>query len=289
MNNKQLIILYSIGASLFYALQIIIQKIGFNEGLEPVPFIFSRSVVVMIFSFLLFYPLLSSSFSKIKRKPSILLISILAATAIFTFILGQKFTTAINAGFLVNLRLLFIPAFMVIMLKEFPKRHEILAMIIMLIGSFLLITQGKFTMPNVGDILMIGVGLVVALQNVLAKFLMKDISKDIVIFYRVGIGSLILFISIPIFYHSNLFVPLLNSIGYVFGAGLFYFLGVYFFYRAIKLAGPFLPSLFFLFSSIFSSILAYILLKETLTLVQIIGAVGILIGGVLVSMKINES
>ena len=43
-----------LGASLFYGLMVVIQKMGLNAGLDPLSFSFSRSIWVVLFS-LLFY------------------------------------------------------------------------------------------------------------------------------------------------------------------------------------------------------------------------------------------
>lgn len=288
LNHQYVAFLYLLGVSIFYALQIIVQKAAFNNGAEAIPFIFSRSIIVVIISLGFFFPLMKESIQESKSKLGLWLIALTSAAGIFMFILGQKFTSAMNAGFLVRLTPLFVPIFMFLMLKEFPSKQEIVAMIVMLIGAFLLTTNGKLIIPNLGDILIIIVAIVVAFQNVLAKFLMRNIKRDVVIFFRICISSLLLILFIPFISRASLTQPLMNYSLFVLSAAIFYFLAVICHYRAINLVGPFITTLFFLLGSVFSAALAFFALKETLTLIQILGAVGILIGGVLVSRKIKE-
>lgn len=103
-NTSKPVMAFLIGTSLFYGLLIVIQKKGLNEGLDPLSFSFSRSLLVVIISLIFFSPKLKEL--KSIRKYELIPISILviaSAASILILFLGQEVTTALNASFLIRL------------------------------------------------------------------------------------------------------------------------------------------------------------------------------------------
>lgn len=280
--TNKIALTYLMGTSIFYGLLIVVQKMGLNSGLDPLTFSFLRSVVVILISIFFF----SSQFKNLKfikklQLRNLIILGFVSALSILILFLGQKITSAINAGFLIRLIPLFVLPLTSLLLKEKISTNSIFFMFTMLIGVFLLITNGAIIIPNLGDLLIILVALIVAFQNVFAKKIMQNISTDIVILFRVFISALIITIFTPIFINNFNLNILSNSFYYVLFSAILYFLSVVCQYRAIKLIGPFITTTFFLSGSLFSALFAYILLGEILSFIQWIGVVGILLGGYL--------
>ncbi len=278
---------YLIGTSLFYGLLIVVQKMGLNLGLNPLSFSFSRSIIIIFISAIFFSPLFKKlKFIKKHELKDLIILGIVSAAAIIILFLGQNITTAINAGFLIRLTPLFVLPFAYLLLKEKSSRSLIFFMFIMLIGVFLLTTNGALIIPHLGDFLIIFVALIIAFQNVFAKKIMRSVSTEILIFFRVFISALVIVIFIPFLLGYQSISALSHGLFYVLLTAVLYFLSVLCQYRAIKLVGPFITTSFFLSGSLFSALFAYILLGETLSFVQWIGTVGILIGGYFLIKKI---
>ncbi|MEA3346731.1 MAG: DMT family transporter [Candidatus Auribacterota bacterium] len=271
---------YLLGTSLFYGLLIVVQKIGLNFGLDPLSFSFSRSIIIIFISLIFFSSQLKNlKFIKKCELRDLIILGIASAAATLILFIGQNITTAINAGFLTRLTPLFVLPFAYLLLKEKFSGSSIFFMFIMLIGAFLLTTNGVLISPHFGDLLIIIVALTVAFQNVFAKKIMHSVSADIVIFFRVCLSASLIVMFIPFLLGYQSISALFDGLFYVLLTAILYFLSVICHYRAIKLVGPFITTTFFLSGSLFSALFAYILLGEILSSVQWIGAAGILFAG----------
>ena len=193
-----------------------------------------------------------------------------------------------NTSFLIRLTPLFVLPVGYVMLKEKIPGNSILFMFIMLVGTFLLITDGVFMVPGSGDLLVILVASLIAFQNVFAKKMMKSVSPEMVIFCRVCLSSLLIVIFIPAIIDIRAVSFSWGDVFYFLITGALYFLSVFCQYNSIKLIGPFLTTAFFLSGSLFSAIFAYILLGETLSLIQWSGVAGILAGAFLLIKKSED-
>ncbi len=277
---------YLVGTSLFYGLLIVVQKMGLNSGLEPLSFSFSRSAIIVFISLVFFSSQLKNlKFIKKYQLMDLLILGIVSAASILILFIGQNITTAANAGFLIRLTPLFVLPLAYLLLKEKFSKNSIFLMLIMLVGAFLLTTQGALAIPQLGDLLIILVAMVIAFQNVFAKKIMHRVSTDMVIFFRIFISALLIVVLIPFLLGSQSTSSLFESPLYVLLAAILYFLSVICQYKAIKLVGPFVATTFFLSGSLFSALFAYVLLGEVLSFVQWIGAIGILLGGYLLIKK----
>lgn len=271
---------YLIGTSLFYGLLIVVQKMGLNFGLDPLSFSFSRSIIIIFISLIFFSSQLRNlKFVKKYELRDLIILGVVSAAAILILFLGQNITTAVNAGFLIRLTPLFVLPLAYLLLKEKSSRSSMFFMFIMLIGAFLLTTNGALIIPHSGDLLIIVVALTVAFQNVFAKKIMHSVSTDIVIFFRVCMSALLIVMFIPFLLGYQSVNALFDGLFYVLLTAILYFLSVICQYRAIKLVGPFITTTFFLSGSLSSALFAYVLLGEILSSVQWIGATGILLGG----------
>lgn len=278
--DKQRALPYLLGTSLFYGLLIVVQKMGLNSGLEPLPFSFSRSALILLISLVFFLPQLKKLWSAKKGElADLAILGSISAAGILILFLGQDGTTAINAGFLIRLTPLFVLPLAYFLLKEKTRGHQVFLMLVMLSGAFLLITNGVEMAPQLGDALVIAAALAIAFQNVFAKKIMRKVSTDIVIFCRIGISALLITLLVPFFMNWQVWDAFSEGMVYIAATAILYVLSIICQYNAIKLVGPFITTTFFLSGSLFSALFAYLLLGETLSIVQWVGVAAILIGG----------
>ncbi|MFA5050347.1 MAG: DMT family transporter [Candidatus Micrarchaeia archaeon] len=287
--NKTALV-YLLGVSLFYGLLIVIQKMGLNFGIDPLLFSFLRSLIIIPLSIILFFPQLKKlRFVKKHKLGELFILGVASSIGILVLFFGQNMTTAVNAGFLIRLTPLFVIPFSYILLKEKPSNNSIFFMFVMLVGAFLLTTNGKMETLQLGDLLIFFVAGIVAFQNVLAKRIMRNVPTDVVIFFRIFISSILIILIVPVFLKVKIEHMNYEYFGYITITAILYILSVICQYRAIKLVGPFITTTLFLIGSLFSAGFAYLLLGETLSLVQWLGASAILIGGIFLIKKYNNN
>jgi drug/metabolite transporter (DMT)-like permease len=273
---------YLAGTSVFYGLLIVVQKIGLNSGLEPLSFSFSRSVVILLLSLVFFFPELGKiRYQGRRQTASMVILGVLSAIAIVLLFYGQNSSTATSAGFLIRLTPLFVLPFSFLMLGERHSAGSAMAMGVMLAGTFLLTTGGTLRAPGYGEMMVIAVASLIALQNVFAKWLMNGASTEMVICFRVCISAMLIIAFVPLAGGCQCMEAMFEDPSIVVLSGVLYFLSVICQYRAIRLVGPFTTTSLFLTGSLFSALLAYAMLGETLLAAQWLGVAGILAGGYL--------
>lgn len=273
-------IFYLTLASFSYGLFVVLVKYLLNLGLESLPLVASTGVFFFIFSIL--YCLFNSSQLKQISKRNWFKIFILGLFATFAgrilMFVGQSFTTAINAGFLLKLTGLTTIPFAYFLLREKIERKDYIAFLIMLIGTFLLVTKGSFNIPNIGDLLLVLLVIILGFTNTLAKQVMKEVNPNIISSLRLFFGNLLLFGFVTPFLGKATFSPLTTNFVLVSISAILGFIYLFTFYKGIELTGASMATIFFLLSAVFTTIFAYILLGESIGIVRGLGAVLILIG-----------
>ena len=112
INGKKALI-YFILASMFIGAFVVSIKAGINAGLNPVSYALSAIVVSGILAFLYIIPR-TSKLKKIRKGGWVYLVLIgltAAGIALILQFIGQAYTTAINAGFLLTLTGISTPLF----------------------------------------------------------------------------------------------------------------------------------------------------------------------------------
>lgn len=196
--------------SIFWAIEIFITKLAFVEGVEVIPFTIQSSFLTLLILSVIILP---KNISAIKKIPRNIFVWILIANAIhmgvggFLSNAGIQLTTAINAGFLSQFTVVTGILLAWIILQERFTWAKTLAVLMIMIGSFLLTTKGSWIIPHLGDLLLIAACFAWALGGILIRKMLKNkkINPDIISFFRpvAGIPALLLFILLSPFYpHS---------------------------------------------------------------------------------------
>ena len=277
---KKSAIFYLTLASFSFGLFVVLVRYLLNLGLESLPLVASTGIFLMIFSVL--YCLLKLHQIRKISKRNWFKIFILGLLATFVgrilMFVGQSLTTAINAGFLMKLTGLTTIPFAYFLLGEKIERKDCIAFIIMLIGTFLLVTKGSLNMVNIGDLILIILVIIIGFTNSLAKQVMKEVHPNIISSLRMIIGTILqLVFFIPFFGYAT-FAPLLTNLTLVFVGGILGFTYLFTYYKGIELAGASRATIFFLLSAVFTAVFAYIFIEETISMVAGMGAI-LILGG----------
>lgn len=280
--------------SVFWAIQIFVSKLGFRAGAQVVPFTIQTGFVTTLL--LTIYVFIFKR-NELKQLTKNVLISLLIANAIhnglgsFLSNAGISLTSAVNVGFLIQFTTVTTSTLAWLILKEKMPLSKIITIIIIMFGTFLLITKGQLITPHVGDILILLACLSWSTGNILVKKLLNKnkVDSDLVSFLRPIAG-------IPIFFSLVLFTPLypttmqtmldttnlwnFNFLPYVFLNGLFAVLLWIFLNRTLKIASASYMTMMSSLTPVLVAILAIVFLKETLVPIQWIGVFLISISGI---------
>jgi drug/metabolite transporter (DMT)-like permease len=275
--------------SIFWALEIFVTKLAFLAGAQVLPFTIQSSLLTLL---ILSCYVLPTKLKELKKMPLSTFLWIFTANAIHmgggTFLsnAGIQLTSAINAGFLMQFTTVSIIIFAWLLLKEKITVSKVLSIILIIIGSFLLITKGHFIVPHIGDILLILACLVWGLGGVLTRKVLKHttVSADLVAVLKpiAGIPTLLLFVLFAPLYPTpihNLFLTNLfdfHQFAYVIANAVIVTFVWIFFNRTLKISSASYGVILSSITPILVALLAMVFLNEQLNGIQTLGILLIL-------------
>ncbi len=287
MNKENLGTLFAILAAIVSGIAIPMNKL-FIVKLDPTIFTALRSLIIgLIFLFLSLHQSKFSfkSFKKVNWKYMLLIALIGGSIAFLLYFNGLKLTTSSRAAFLHKTLTFYVVILGFLFLKEKISKSHWVALGLMFFGVALIyLTQIKpaelWQNPSLGDLLVIVATMLWAVENIIArKTLSEGATNFIVSFSRMFFGGLILFGFLIL---TNKYQALLNldpiawrNIG-ISTAVLFSY--VFFWYWSLKLINASKAATFLLLSPVISTMFGFLLFKEPLPLLQLIGSAMILIG-----------
>ncbi|MGD9276055.1 MAG: DMT family transporter [Candidatus Pacearchaeota archaeon] len=264
----------------------------FVASIDPLLFTALRSFFIGIIFFgisLYFYK--KNNFKKLNKTPwkNLLLIGIIGGGfAFWLFFSGLKLTLGSRAAFLHKTLPIYACILGFIFLKEKITKKQLIAISIMLSG-LLAMQLTKLSLDiRIGDFLVLGATILWAVENVISKKVMnKNESNWIVTFSRMFFGSLILFAIIFLTQKTNLIFSLTKpQLIYILFSGIFLFLYVLTWYWGLKYINLSKASTILLLAPVVSLIFGVLWLKESVSILQLIGSILILFGAyIIVTIK----
>lgn len=166
----------------FWGASILLTKIGLNY-VQEYNLISLRFTIAFLLSGIVFYKhLIKIDFKTIKY--AFILASILFIVYIFaTF--GTKYTSVSNAGFLMSLTVIFIPALSSIFLKQRPEKKVILGIVLTVVGIGLLTLNSQLKI-SYGDILCILCALFYAVHIIVTGTMTKHVNSITLGVFQLG-------------------------------------------------------------------------------------------------------
>ena len=235
----------------------------------------------------------SETETKITKKDyKILALVILFGSIIAPLLLlnGLNQTTAINGSLLLNVESLFTVAIAFIFLNERCAKREYIG-ILLLVGVIFVTTNGAFqqltlTQNLIGNLLIIGACVFWGIDNNLSKFLSRKRDIIMVTGLKCFIGGLAL-LCISFLLGFSFSIPLI-SVPYILFVGAFSIaFSILFFLFALRKIGSMRTGVIFSLSSLFGAVLAFVVLRESFTLIQLIAG-SIMILGIYVLYRCGE-
>ena len=288
MNKENIGILFAIITAVVSGFAIMVNKF-FLVSLDPTLFTSLRTFLVGLGFFIISFFKNKLSFKNFNKVPWKILLSIgvVAGFAFLAFFNGLKITTAGRAAFLHKLLPLFITVLAFTFLKEKIKRIQVYAMIVMIIGAYMISSSAITFDIAIGDFLVIIATILFALENIISKYaLLKKESNFIVSFCRMFFASILLFSIVLLTGKFDQLLLLTSEQALYIGISVsILFLYVFFWYYSIKLIKVSKASTLLLLSPPISLFLSYLFLEEAILPLQIIGSILILFGAFIVSKK----
>ncbi|MFH1474146.1 MAG: DMT family transporter [Candidatus Aenigmatarchaeota archaeon] len=286
MNRENLGVLLAVLTALVSGFSIVANKF-FLVSLDPTLFTALRTFFVGMGFFLIsFYKNKFSlkDFNKVSWK-MLLAIGVVAGFAFLAFFNGLKITTAGRAAFLHKLLPLFVTVLAFFFLKEKITRKQVYAMLVMILGTYLISYSAITFDVAFGDLLIIVATILFAVENIMSKYAMTNKESNFVVsFCRMFFASLVL-LSIVLLAGNYDQLLLLNyeQILYIGTSISLLFLYVLFWYYSISLIKVSKASTLLLLSPFISLFMSFMLLGEAFLPLQILGSVLILVGAFIVS------
>jgi drug/metabolite transporter (DMT)-like permease len=280
--------------SLFWAIQIFTSKLAYTAGAKLVPFVVQTFAMTLV---VLAIYVLPRTYKEIKSLSPRILLGLLIAGGIHMGIgsvlnyMGIALTSAINAGALVQFGTGTTPILAWFILKEKFTLAKTVSIIIILLGVFLLVTNGQLVIPHIGDLLILLSCVAWSLGNVLVKRILKStsVSEDIAALMRpaTGLPLLIFFILLTPLYPAP--IKAIFSVNYfdfhylifVILNGILTAMCIICLIKTLKVASASYMAMMSATTPILVTVLAVIFLKEKLYLVQIIGITLVIASGTL--------
>lgn len=280
--------------SILWALQVFVTKLAFVAGADVLSFTLQTTVFAIVAAMILLLPRCGRD---LLRLAPLVLLGILVANAVHNGVggflgnQGTKLTSAINAGFLMQCSTVTTTLFAWIFLKEPLTRGKIVTVSTIVLGSFLLLTNGLMSAPRAGDGLIICACCAWSSGNVFIRKVLHgtQINPDIISFLRPIAGfpmSILLFGAYDQYAGTDFlkYENFMRSEWYAYSAvtGTLCVLVWFFLNRTLKIASASYMTMMSSLTPVFVAMLAVVFLGETISSLQMLGGAMIVLSGFVV-------
>lgn len=286
MNYPYVLLVFTV---IFYAGNILVGK-GINE-LPPVTISFFRLLIAFIVLFPLGFRSARNHRKKfIEYKKPFLLMTITGVSLFNLFLYGAlQFTTASNASVLEAVIPSVTALLSAFLLKERLLKAQWTGIFLSLFGTVWVVMDGRIlqimnTDWNIGDLIMVGAIICWAVYSLMVKKYLHLFPPYGALLVMTGISLILLIPFLLLEWVITGFSPadLVGSSDYVFGLlylGIFpSFIALLFYNRAVELLGAARASVFLNFLPVVAMAGAYFWLDETITIMQVGGALLVVLG-----------
>ncbi len=266
--------------SLSWSLSIYCNKLALNRGGDPLTFTFVTTAMTAFFLSLYVVLLRRKDLLSLRLKDyrALGILGLFVAAAYVSGNVGLRWTTSINYSFLVKSSLVFVIILAAFFLREPLTRAKTVLMVLFVAGAYLLTTSGKTILPNRGDVLIIFNGLCFAAATILQKKLASRMHPDIAGWGRVYAAFVVLLLFVPFLERS---IPS-GVMGYLLIASVFNTMVAITLSRSLAISSAGYLTMMSMMVPVINSVLGAAFLHESLSLVQVIGGLLIIVSGVAV-------
>ncbi|MCD6469669.1 DMT family transporter [Candidatus Bathyarchaeota archaeon] len=286
-NQKVLGLIFGISAGAMWAAETILGKV-LLASLSFLQVAASETFFAMIVAVI--YALFNGELLRLKRfslRDALFIGLVGSVLAPLAYFLGLSWTLAINAALLAHLQPIFVSILGFLFLNEKIWRNDVVGGLMIGLAAVLITSRtfenlAALKFGNLGDAVVLLATLGWAIVTVPGKRLTKAVSSVVIVSFR-------------FMFASAIFLPLsiaLNQLAiesiYQVVLGIIAGLGYIFYYEGLKRIKTSQVALTELSSPFFTAVLAWFILGERLTLMQIAGAILLLTGLIVLARKEKE-
>jgi drug/metabolite transporter (DMT)-like permease len=286
MDNKKIGVLAILSANVMWAIEPIFAKLAYKD-VSVLQTSTIRAIIVALTALL--YALITNkgSIRVNKKQLGILAYIAIAGTIVadFSYLFSLTKVPVVNAVLLGHLQPSFIVIISFLVFKEEKiSRLDYLGMAVMLISSLLVTTKTRENLANLkfgttGDLYVLLATLAWATTAIAMRKYIKDMNSGVVAFYRYAIAGAIFVI------YSLIKSTIQISNIYQILIGLVVGVGVILYYEGLKRIKAAQVSSLELSTPFFGALLGFIVLKESVTIMQISGILAMFMGVYLLAKK----
>jgi len=205
------------------------------------------------------------------------------STAFLLFFYALKESNAVNAGFIHKTLFVFVTILALIFLKERLSKSFLIGATLLFIGN-LIIFSGILKMQfNFFDFLILIATILWAIENVIAKNVLKELNGTTVAFARMFFGSIIMLAFLFLSGNQiNLTQISIENIYWIILTALLLFFYVFFWYNGLKLIEAHKATAILSFGQIITAMLSIIFKGKTIEFNEAIGLTLILFGLIII-------
>ncbi len=277
MNKKGLTLAFT--TACISGLSIYLNKFGV-KGIDSSIFTFSKNIVVAIFLFSIILLFKQDLNLKAKQWMKLVVIGLVGGSIPFLlFFKGLQLTSGVSAAFIHKTMFVFVTILAVIFLREKVNKKFLVGALLLLIGNAVFL-KTYFPIFDYGSGLILLATLFWAVENIISKHTLKELSSKVVAFGRMFFGSLFI-LGYLAFTDKLVLVSQLsfNQIGWILVTSMFLFLYVVTWYESLKLLKASVATSILLFGSVITTILTL-----NFTLHTVVGSV-LLISGLVLTTR----
>ncbi|MBW3017278.1 DMT family transporter [Candidatus Woesearchaeota archaeon] len=275
MDGKKGVVLV-FATALISGISIFVNKFAV-EGFNPYSYTFMKNIAVAFLFLVLIFAI--GQYNKLKQLTSkqwlkLFLIGAFGGSIPFLlFFKGLSISSGATSAFIHKTLFIWVGLLAIIFLKERLHKGALIGAILLLIGNAFLLKLGVFSF-DLGALLVLIATFFWAIETVISKHVLKDVSANIVAFARMGFGSIIVLIfliatrNLPttaMFSLDGLFWVLLPAI---------FLLGyVYTWYNGLSKLSASVATSILLLGSPITTLLSYLFLDTALAMSQVFGII----------------
>lgn len=278
--------------SIIWGLAFVAQTQGM-EFIGPFTFTAVRSFVAIIFLYLtyLFFNKTSKSYREQKFDMKKTIRGGILCGLVFTFGInfqqfGLVYTTAGKASFLTALYIVFIPIIGLFFGKRI-NRKLLLCIVLAMLGTYLMSVKGSLSM-NRGDFITIMGAIVFSIHILMLAEFSVDTNAVLVSLFQFAICGIISFLVALIFEEINISAILKSYIAILYVGVLSSGVGFTIQLMALKELDPLIASMISSLESVFGAIFGWLILSQSMSKREIIGAVIIFIATLIAQLPIES-
>ncbi|VVB81404.1 EamA-like transporter family protein [uncultured archaeon] len=274
------------GTAVISGISIFLNKFAV-KCLDPYFFTFSKNVLVAVFLFsmlLLMGEWAELKALKFKQWLQLIIIGLVGGSVPFLmFFKGLQLTSAATASFMHKTMFIYVAVLAAVFLKEKISRRFLVGALLLLLGNYLLVKSLGF---DAGALLVFGATLLWAVENVISKYVLKDLSSRVVAFGRMFFGSLFIIVFLAVNGSISQILSLsVSHVEWVLFTSILLLLYVTTWYEGLRTIDVSTATCILLLGSVITTGLQFAFGDATPTIAQAIGVV-LLIAGVVATVKL---